>query len=30
VDDGQTIDIGPDTVFDIPPGHDMWVIGDEP
>ena len=29
-DDGQTIDIGPDTVFDIPPGHDMWVVGDEP
>ena len=20
----------PDTVFDIPPGHDGWVIGDEP
>ena len=22
--------LGPDTVFDIPPGHDQWVIGDEP
>jgi class 3 adenylate cyclase len=30
MDDGQTLDIGPDTVFDIPPGHDQWVIGDEP
>ena len=30
MDDGRTLDIGPDTVFDIPPGHDQWVIGDEP
>ncbi len=30
MDDGATLDIGPDTVFDIPPGHDQWVIGDEP
>jgi len=30
MDDGQTLDIGPDTVFDIPPGHDKWVVGDEP
>jgi len=30
MDDGQTLDIGPDTVFEIPPGHDKWVIGDEP
>jgi class 3 adenylate cyclase len=30
MDDGQALDIGPDTVFDIPPGHDQWVIGDEP
>jgi class 3 adenylate cyclase len=30
MDDGQTLDIGPDMVFDIPPGHDQWVIGDEP
>jgi class 3 adenylate cyclase len=29
-DDGQTLDIGPNTVFDIPAGHDKWVIGDEP
>ena len=30
MDDGQTLDVGPDTVFDIPPGHDKWVTGDEP
>ena len=30
MDDGQTLDIGPDTVFDIPPGHDKLVLGDEP
>jgi len=30
MDDGQTIDIGPHMVFDIPPGHDQWVIGHEP
>ena len=30
MDDGQTLDIGPDTVFEIPPGHDKWVVGDVP
>jgi class 3 adenylate cyclase len=30
LDDGQTIDIGPNTVYEIPPGHDAWVLGDEP
>jgi class 3 adenylate cyclase len=30
MDDGETLDIGPNMVFDIPPGHDQWVIGDEP
>jgi class 3 adenylate cyclase len=29
-DDGRTIEIGRDDVFDIPPGHDAWVVGDEP
>jgi class 3 adenylate cyclase len=28
--DGQEIDIGPDDVFDVAPGHDAWVVGDEP
>ena len=30
LDDGREMDIGPDDVFDIPPGHDAWVVGDEP
>lgn len=29
-DDGQELEIGPDEVVDIPPGHDGWVIGDRP
>jgi class 3 adenylate cyclase len=28
--DGTTGVIGPDDVFEIPPGHDAWTIGDEP
>jgi class 3 adenylate cyclase len=28
--DGQRLDVGPGDVFDIPPGHDKWVLGDEP
>ncbi len=30
MDDGETLDIGPDSVFEVPPGHDKWVLGDEP
>jgi class 3 adenylate cyclase len=30
MDDGATLEIGAGEVFDIPPGHDGWVIGDEP
>jgi class 3 adenylate cyclase len=30
LDDGQTLDIPSETVFEIPPGHDAWVVGDEP
>ena len=30
MDDGRELDIRPDDVFDIPPGHDAWVVGDEP
>jgi class 3 adenylate cyclase len=30
MDDGREIEIGPDDVFDIPPGHDAWVVGNEP
>ncbi len=30
MDDGSETDFVPDDVFDIPPGHDAWVLGDEP
>lgn len=29
-DDGARRVIGPGEAFDIPPGHDAWVVGDEP
>jgi class 3 adenylate cyclase len=29
-DDGASIDIPPDSIYEIPPGHDAWVVGDEP
>jgi quercetin dioxygenase-like cupin family protein len=30
MDDGQEADIGPGEFLEIPPGHDGWVVGDEP
>ncbi len=30
MDDGRVIEMKPGDVFHIPPGHDSWVIGDEP
>ena len=30
MDDGTEMALGPGDVFDIPPGHDQWVTGDEP
>ena len=24
------MDAGPGEIFEIPPGHDAWVVGDEP
>src|SRR5215211_7582366 len=27
--DGETAEFGPGDVFEIPPGHDAWVVGDE-
>ena len=29
-DEGAEMDLGVDDVFDVPPGHDAWVMGDEP
>ena len=28
--DGTEGEVSAGDVFDVPPGHDMWVIGDEP
>jgi class 3 adenylate cyclase len=28
--DGVELEVGPGEVFEIPPGHDAWVVGDEP
>lgn len=30
MDNGDALEIGPNTVFEIPAGHDKWVVGDEP
>lgn len=28
--DGSIIELNPGTVFYVPPGHDSWVVGEEP
>jgi len=30
MDDGSMLELGPNDVFDIPPGHDGWVVSREP
>jgi class 3 adenylate cyclase len=30
MDDGEIAEFGPGDVMNIPPGHDVWVVGDEP
>jgi quercetin dioxygenase-like cupin family protein len=30
MDDGTETEVGPGDVVVIPPGHDAWVVGDEP
>jgi class 3 adenylate cyclase len=30
LEDGTELEIGPGDVFEFPPGHDAWVVGDEP
>jgi mannose-6-phosphate isomerase-like protein (cupin superfamily) len=30
MDDGRVIEMQPGDLFYIPPGHDSWVVGDEP
>jgi class 3 adenylate cyclase len=29
-DSGESLEIEPESVYEIPPGHDAWVLGDEP
>jgi class 3 adenylate cyclase len=29
MDDGSVLDIGPNEVYDVPPGHDGWVVSQE-
>jgi hypothetical protein len=28
--DGAEVEVGPGDAFEAPPGHDAWVVGDEP
>jgi len=30
MDDGREVVMGPGDFFYVPPGHDSWVVGDEP
>jgi ethanolamine utilization protein EutQ (cupin superfamily) len=29
MDDGQELEVGPGDVFNMPPGHDAWIVGEE-
>ena len=30
MDDGTEAEVGPGEAYVVPPGHDAWVVGDEP
>lgn len=30
MDDGSEAEVGPGEAYVVPPGHDAWVVGDEP
>ncbi|WP_370409630.1 cupin domain-containing protein [Streptomyces fradiae] len=30
MDDGETADLTPGNFYEVQPGHDAWVVGDEP
>ncbi|MEU4271720.1 cupin domain-containing protein [Streptomyces sp. NPDC026092] len=30
MDDGESLEVGPGDLFTVKPGHDAWVVGDEP
>jgi quercetin dioxygenase-like cupin family protein len=29
MDDGAELEVGPGDVFNMPPGHDAWIVGEE-
>lgn len=29
MDDGENVEFGPGDIMNVPPGHDVWVVGDE-
>jgi class 3 adenylate cyclase len=29
MDDGEEFDVPPGSIYEVPPGHDAWVVGDE-
>lgn len=30
MNDGEEVEVGPGDLFHVPPGHDSWVVGEEP
>jgi len=30
MNEGEDVEVGPGDLFAVPPGHDSWVVGDEP
>jgi mannose-6-phosphate isomerase-like protein (cupin superfamily) len=30
MEEGVEVEVGPGDLFAVPPGHDSWVVGDEP
>jgi mannose-6-phosphate isomerase-like protein (cupin superfamily) len=29
-DDGSAVEVGPGEAYSVPPGHDAWVVGNDP
>jgi uncharacterized cupin superfamily protein len=30
MDSGEEVEFGPGDAFHMPPGHDAWIVGDQP